>query len=135
VFKIGVSGVVRNARGDVLLVRTDRFGWELPGGSVERGEDLQAALRREVLEESSCTLDGDGTLSGLYFVGESATLIVVFRAMSSTLEPHANGDEDVRDAAWFAPEAAVAHVTHEREHRRLEDALRAGPSVVYRVDG
>ena len=37
---VGVSGVVFNAEGHILLIRTAQAGWELPGGRVERGEDF-----------------------------------------------------------------------------------------------
>ncbi len=45
---VAVSGLFSNANGQVLLVKTDRRGWECPGGQVEDGEDLVAALQREV---------------------------------------------------------------------------------------
>jgi ADP-ribose pyrophosphatase YjhB (NUDIX family) len=48
-----VSALVLNARGQLLLQRrSDNGRWGLPGGSVEIGESVTAAIRREVLEET-----------------------------------------------------------------------------------
>ncbi|MBU2602075.1 MAG: NUDIX domain-containing protein [Actinobacteria bacterium] len=50
---IRVSGLVHHS-GRFLLVRQERGGsgyWLLPGGAVERGETLAAALEREIEEE------------------------------------------------------------------------------------
>ena len=49
----GVSVVVTNLQGDVLLLRHS-YGpkvWALPGGGLKRGEDPEACARREVQEE------------------------------------------------------------------------------------
>jgi 8-oxo-dGTP diphosphatase len=52
---VGVGAVVVQ-EGQVLLVRRGheplRGAWSLPGGVVEAGETLQAALVREILEET-----------------------------------------------------------------------------------
>ena len=56
---VAVAAVLNNARGDVLLVRTPKAGWEIPGGRVEAGEDLFAALARELDEEAGCTAEID----------------------------------------------------------------------------
>src|ERR671932_803444 len=37
-FTVGVSAVTRDPAGRVLLVRTRKAGWELPGGRVQAGE-------------------------------------------------------------------------------------------------
>jgi ADP-ribose pyrophosphatase YjhB (NUDIX family) len=54
-FTVGVSGVVLDDRGRVLLLR-NRFryssAWQLPGGFVGRGEALAPALAREISEET-----------------------------------------------------------------------------------
>ena len=55
--EIAVGAVVVDAAGRVLLVRRGRppsvGTWSLPGGHVEPGESLEAAVVREVLEETS----------------------------------------------------------------------------------
>jgi 8-oxo-dGTP pyrophosphatase MutT (NUDIX family) len=48
---VSVKGVCLQA-GRVLLLRNEREEWELPGGQLERGEDPQAGLAREIAEES-----------------------------------------------------------------------------------
>jgi len=49
----GVSVIITNLGGDVLLLRHS-YGpdvWGLPGGGINRGEEPEAAARREVREE------------------------------------------------------------------------------------
>ena len=52
-----VGVVAMNGDGRVLLLRrhrfiTDRWGWEIPAGAADPGEDLAAAALRELEEES-----------------------------------------------------------------------------------
>ena len=58
-----------------LLTNHKKRGFEFPGGKVERGETLEEAAKREVLEETGATLDElqyigeyEVTLSGESFV-------------------------------------------------------------------
>ena len=41
---VAVAGAFFNELGQILLVRTERRGWECPGGQVEEGEDLISAV-------------------------------------------------------------------------------------------
>jgi ADP-ribose pyrophosphatase YjhB (NUDIX family) len=129
---VGVCGVVTNAEDQVLLVRTAHAGWELPGGRVESGEDVHAALRREVREESGYALQGIGRLTGVYCGTASNTVLLVFRASASPTPPEPIDDEDTLEVAWLARSSALEAVTHPSEHQRLADALADLPEAVYR---
>jgi 8-oxo-dGTP pyrophosphatase MutT (NUDIX family) len=52
-----VSAIIFDGRGRLLLQqRSDGGQWGLPGGSVEIGESVAAAVVREVLEETGLTV-------------------------------------------------------------------------------
>ena len=57
---VGVGGVVLDAEGRVLLVKRAheplKGEWSLPGGGVEIGETLEAAVAREILEETGVSV-------------------------------------------------------------------------------
>jgi mutator protein MutT len=54
---VGVGAIIVSERGELFLARrgplakNERGLWEFPGGSVEFGETLASALRREIFEE------------------------------------------------------------------------------------
>ena len=49
---VSIKGVVVLS-GRVVLLKNDRAEWELPGGRLERGEDPESCLAREIAEELS----------------------------------------------------------------------------------
>jgi mutator protein MutT len=58
---VGVGAVIVTGDGEVVLVRRAREplagAWSLPGGAVETGETLAAALVREVREETALEIE------------------------------------------------------------------------------
>jgi ADP-ribose pyrophosphatase YjhB (NUDIX family) len=79
---VGVGAVVFRGE-EVLLVRRGqepaRGSWSLPGGLVELGETLEAALRREVLEETGLTVS---------ILGLSAVLDRIYRDPDGRIPYH-----------------------------------------------
>jgi 8-oxo-dGTP diphosphatase len=95
----------------VLLVRRARSPgkgfYSLPGGRVEFGESLHAALHREVDEETAIRIEIVG-LAGWREVLPGASggghyLIMSFAARWVAREPVLNDEHD--DFKWLAPEA------------------------------
>jgi ADP-ribose pyrophosphatase YjhB (NUDIX family) len=97
--------------GKILLVRRARFPakgfYSLPGGRVEFGETLHAALHREVGEETALKIQivdlaawrevVPGTTGGGHY------LIMSFAARWTSGEPVLNDELD--DYKWLAPDA------------------------------
>ena len=56
--RITARAIVRNAEGRYAVMYSEAFDlYSLPGGGVERGEDVLTALRREIYEETGCIPD------------------------------------------------------------------------------
>jgi phosphoglycolate phosphatase-like HAD superfamily hydrolase/ADP-ribose pyrophosphatase YjhB (NUDIX family) len=50
-----VGALIFNGQGEALMIRTHKWSnlWGIPGGKIKYGETAQAALRREILEETN----------------------------------------------------------------------------------
>ena len=57
---VSVAALVTNDEGKILLVKSPWRGWEYPGGLIEPGESFEAALKREVREESGVEIEVTG---------------------------------------------------------------------------
>jgi len=94
----------------VLLVKEHRDDgssfWSLPGGGVEPGESLRAAVRRELAEEIQChSTVGDLVTRCLYrhtSLPNTITLYSVFTARPVT-KPEVNCEEGVLACRWCDP--------------------------------
>lgn len=93
---VGVSSVVRDSDGRILLIKTETAGWELPGGRVEQGENLIDAVVREALEETGCEIDV-GRFIGITVNTEVPRLtILTFLCRHIAGAPHPGDDQSIR---------------------------------------
>ena len=102
---VAVAGLVTDARGRVLMIRSPRRDWEFPGEQVEEGESLTDALRREVLEETGVIVSV-GALVGVY--SNLKSHIVMFDFLCGFLRGELTPSAERPEVAWV--ERSVEYV-------------------------
>jgi 8-oxo-dGTP diphosphatase len=128
---IGVAAAARTPDGRWLLIRrTDTGEWALPGGTLEWGETLRAAVRRELLEEAGAEVIELGGVSGVYSdpardARFHAVTIVVFATVTEPARPPVNPME-IAGVALFESADLPTSLAHGMT-RMLHDA-RTGRS-------
>lgn len=104
-----VGAVVQDAAGRLLLVLRGREPsagvWSIPGGKVEPGESREAAVRREVLEETGLVVE---TVAPVGVVERPTADGRVFEIHDYTArllsDPGtAVAADDADDVGWFSP--------------------------------
>jgi 8-oxo-dGTP pyrophosphatase MutT (NUDIX family) len=102
VIPVSVKGVVLR-EGRVLLLRNDRAEWELPGGRIERGEQPEDCLVREIREESGWQVTVGPILDAwVLTVGEGEVCIVTYGCHAAGAGAPQHSDEH-HALGLFAP--------------------------------
>jgi 8-oxo-dGTP pyrophosphatase MutT (NUDIX family) len=120
---IGVRGLVIDAAGRVLLVQHSYVaGWYLPGGGVEAGETLLAALARELREEANIELTGPSRLFAVYYNRRSSrrdhVALYVVHSFRQSAPPRPN--REIVAHGFFEPDALPEGTTRSTRARIAE---------------
>jgi len=101
-------GIVADADGAILITRRpDRVHqgglWEFPGGKVETGETVDAALGRELHEELGIVIQSaEPLLEVWHSYPEKTVVLEVWRVTAYLGEPHGREGQPL---LWILPEA------------------------------
>ena len=104
--RVGAGVACLNPAGEVLIRRRDNGYWDVPGGRVEVGEEVSAAARRELREETGLE------------AGELPQLLGVFSG-PDTLHTYPDGNV----VAWVTVPVHLPRLAgHPRPRRRCPRA-------------
>jgi 8-oxo-dGTP diphosphatase len=99
-------GVILDKDGNILIAKrpeqTHQGGlWEFPGGKVEQGETLFAALQRELLEELAINIIATEPLIKVrHDYGDKVVLLDVHKVIEFSGEPQSNEGQPI---LWVSP--------------------------------
>ena len=102
-----VCAAIANEDGKIFIARRKsekKLGgfWEFPGGKLEPGEELEAALKREIREELSVEINCLRLLHIKPFVYEHGAVLILFY-----LCQHQSGEFQLTDhdeSCWLKPQ-------------------------------
>ena len=101
-FTASAAAMVFNAEGEVLLLKhamRPYSAWGLPGGFIDRGEQPETAIKRELLEEAGIELES----LEMYRVRTIRTHIEILYTATCRGEAVVSSGEIV-DLGWFSAE-------------------------------
>ena len=123
---VSCAGLVTNAEGKILLVKSPLRGWEYPGGLIEPGETFQQALKREIREEAGVEVEITG------FVGICKNVerdIVNIDFTCRYVSGELTTSDESTEVIWATPEEAFSLITFPLTRKRLHNMLSGSPDA------
>jgi 8-oxo-dGTP pyrophosphatase MutT (NUDIX family) len=131
---VGVRAAVFDGDGRVFLVKHSYLpGWHLPGGGVETGETILAALERELREEGNIELTEPPVFHAVYFNRRISrrdhVALYIVRSFRQTTPPRPN--REIVAHGFFAADALPADTSRATRERIAEVLTGRPPAEIW----
>jgi len=109
-----VGALIFNARKEALMIRTHKWSdkWGIPGGKIKWGETSEAALRREILEETGLKISGiefilaQDCIHSREFYKDAHFVLLNYTARCAAKNPRVVLNDEGREYRWLTLPAA-----------------------------
>ncbi len=133
---IAVGGLVFNCNGDILLLKTHKWGgrYSIPAGKVEYRETLENALIREVMEETNLSIDNirffmnQEIIEDERFFKKAHFVSVNFTCRALTKNVKLN--EESQDFIWTSPWKALEFDLNDPTRELISKWLDSGDRIM-----
>ena len=104
-----VGALIFNSRNEVLMIRTHKWSnkWGIPGGKIKAGETSEAALRREILEETGLKISGirfvlvQDCIRSKEFYNDAHFVLLNYTCRAAARNPRVILNEEGREFRWL----------------------------------
>jgi ADP-ribose pyrophosphatase YjhB (NUDIX family) len=134
-----VGALIFNSKNEALMIRTHKWSdkWGIPGGKIKWGETSEAALRREIMEETALKVSdirfvlAQDCIRSKEFYKEAHFVLLNYTCRCPAKNPAVTLNEEGREFRWLKLAAAkklklnrptkilIAAVEHENSEGRV----------------
>jgi phosphoglycolate phosphatase-like HAD superfamily hydrolase/ADP-ribose pyrophosphatase YjhB (NUDIX family) len=110
-----VGALIFNSKNEALMLHTHKWSdlWGIPGGKIKWGETSEAALRREILEETGLKISDikfvlvQDCIHSKEFYRDAHFVLLNYTCRCAGKNPRVTLNDEAREFRWVAPAAAL----------------------------
>lgn len=110
IFQVAIKAIVQNSKGQILILRksveenledASKNLFDIPGGRLEYGENLEVALVREIVEETNLQITNIQLLHAYSVIRPDKTQLIIITYLCNCLEEECLLSKEHTNCYWL----------------------------------